>query len=147
MSFIEVKLNKLGLKLNPAKPPVGNYIGCKKVGNLLFVSGRVSDLIGELGTDVTLIQAKQAAKDTVLLILAIIQENSIELDSILGVVKLQGFIRSASTFTLHPQVLDGASDLLIELFGENGRHARTATGVNSLPFGATLQLDFIFDLR
>jgi len=147
MSKIEEKLKKLSLKLNPAKPPVGNYIGCKKVGNLIFVSGRVSDLIGEVGTDVTLIQAKQAARDTVLLILSIIQENSINLDSIVGVVKLQGFIRTSSTFIEHPKVLDGASELIIELWGENGRHARTATGVNQLPFGATLQLDFIFEVN
>ena len=146
MSLIEDKLNRLGFKLEAAKQPVGNYIGCKKVGNLLFVSGRVSDLIGEVGSDVTLIQAKEAARHTVLLILSIIKDNSIDLDSISGVVKLQGFIRSSSTFTDHPKVLDGASEILISLFGENGRHARTATGVAQLPFGASVQLDLIFEM-
>lgn len=146
MSLIEDKLNRLGFKLEAAKLPVGNYIGCKKVGNLLFVSGRVSDLIGEVGSDVTLIQAKEAARHTVLLILSIIKDNSIDLDSITGVVKLQGFIRSSSSFTDHPKVLDGASEILISLFGENGRHARTATGVAQLPFGASVQLDLIFEM-
>ena len=147
MSQIENKLNKLGLKLNPPKDPVGQYIDCKRVGELLFVSGRVSELIGEVGTNVTVDEAKVAARDTVLLILAILKKNIGDLDKIAGVIKLQGFIRSAVDFTKQPQVLDGASELLIELFGENGRHARTATGVNQLPFGAAIQLDLILILK
>ena len=147
MSNVEDKLNKLGLKLKTPKAPVGQYLDCKRVGELLFVSGRVSELTGELGSDITLNEAKEAARDTVLLILSILKKNSIDLDTIAGVVKLQGFIRSDKHFTKQPQVLDGASELLIELFGENGRHARTATGVNQLPFGAALQLDMILILK
>lgn len=147
MSNIEDKLNKLGLKLENSKMPVGEYLDCKRIGNLLFVSGRVSELIGEVGTDVTVNEAKEAARNTVLLILSIIKKNINDLDTIFGVVKLQGFIRSSAQFTKQPQVLDGASELLIKLFGENGRHARTATGVSQLPFGATIQLDMILMLK
>jgi enamine deaminase RidA (YjgF/YER057c/UK114 family) len=147
MSMIEERLKELGLDLPQAKPPVGNYLGCKAMGKLLFASGRVSDLIGEVGTEVTEDQAKEAARDTVLVILSIIKKDIIDLDQIDGVLKVTGFIRSSPGFTRQPKVVDGASDLLIELFGENGRHARTATGVAQLPFGASVQLDIIFYLK
>jgi len=147
MSAIEKKLAALKLELKNAKPPVGNYIGCKSSGELLFASGRVSELAGEIGSDVNEEQAKQATLDTVLLILAIIKENIHDLDLLTGVVKMQGFFRCASNFTKQPEILDAASDLLIELFGENGRHARTATGVAQLPFGAAVQLDIIFQIK
>ena len=147
MSIIEDKLKKLGLKLEPPKLPVANYLGCKRSGELLFASGRVSELRGEVGTDVTEEEAKVAARDTVLLILAIIKQDIGSLDLIQDVIKMQGFIRSSPQFTRHPYVLDGASDLLVELFGMNGQHARTATGVNQLPFGASIQLDIILQLK
>lgn len=147
MGVIEKRLEELGLSLTRAKPPVGNYLGSKKIGALLFASGRVSECIGEVGTEVTQEKAKEAARDTVLTILAIIKQDIKDLDLIEGVVKVTGFIRSSGNFTEQPKVLDGASDLLIDLFGEKGRHARTATGVAQLPFGASVQLDIIFQLK
>jgi enamine deaminase RidA (YjgF/YER057c/UK114 family) len=146
MGIIEGRLKELGFSLNQPKPPAGNYSGCKKAGELLFASGRVSDCKGEVGTEVSLEKAKEAAQHTVLLILAIIKEQ-IDLDQITGVIKVTGFIRSSASFTAQPEILDGASDLLIALFGENGRHARTATGVAQLPFGSSVQLDIIFQLK
>ena len=147
MGIIEKRLKELGLDLPEPKPPVGNYLGCKTMGKFLYASGRVSDLFGEVGTEVTEDQAKEAARDTVLVILSIIKKDIIDLDQIDGVLKVTGFIRSSPGFTRQPKVVDGASDLLIELFGENGRHARTATGVAQLPFGASVQLDIIFYLK
>ena len=147
MGIIEHKLYSLGLKLEPPKSPVANYLGTKRVGNLLFVSGRKSELVGEVGSDVTEEEAKEAARKTVVLLLSIIKNDIKDLDLIVGVVKLQGFIRSAPAFIRQPYVLDGASELLIELFGENGRHARTATGVAQLPFGASVQLEMILELN
>jgi len=147
MSIIEDKLNRLGLQLEAAKLSVANYLGCKRYGELLFASGRVSELKGEVGTDVTEEEARVAARDTVLLILAIIKQDIGSLDMIQDVIKMQGFIRSSPQFIRHPYVLDGASDLLVELFGMNGQHARTATGVNQLPFGASIQLDIILQLK
>lgn len=146
MGRIEEKLESLDIQLAEAKPAVGNYIGCKIAGNLLYASGRVSDLKGKVGSDVNIEEAKKAAHDTVLLILAIVKNEIKDLDRLEGVVKVQGFINSTADFPDHPKILDGASDLLIFLFGENGRHARTATGVVQLPFNATLQLDIIFEL-
>jgi len=147
MSIIEDKLKTLGLQLGPPKPAVGNYLGCKRFGELLFVSGRVSELSGEVGTDITEEEAKIAARDTILLILSIIKKDIGDLDLIQNVIKVQGFIRSSANFTRQPYVLDGASDLLVELFGMNGQHARTATGINQLPFGASIQLDIILQLK
>jgi enamine deaminase RidA (YjgF/YER057c/UK114 family) len=147
MSLIEERLALLGLKLESPKPPVGNYIGCKIAGELLYASGRVSELKGEVGTDVTLEQAREAARDTVLVILSIIKNEIKDLGPLAAVVKLQGFVRSSPAFTQQHAVLDGASDLLVELLGEDGRHARTATGVAQLPFGSSVQLDIIFQLK
>jgi len=144
MGIVEKRLEELGLSLPDPKPPVGNYLGSKQIGELLFASGRVSDCIGEVGTEVTLEKAKEAARNTVLTILAIIKQDIKDLDLIAGVLKVTGFIRSSASFIEHPKVIDGASDLLIELFKENGRHARTASGVAQLPFGASVQLDIIF---
>jgi enamine deaminase RidA (YjgF/YER057c/UK114 family) len=147
MSLIEKRIQALGLSLPEPKPPVGNYLGSKTIGELLFAAGRVSELVGEVGTAVSEEQAREAAQNTVLTILAIIKEDIKDLDLITGVVKLTGFIRSSPDFIRQPKVVDGASDLLIEIFGENGRHARTATGVAQLPFGASVQLDIIFQLK
>lgn len=147
MGLIEKRLLALGLNLPEPKPPVGNYLGSKSIGELLFAAGRVSDLAGEVGTEVSEEQAKEAARNTVLTILSIVKQDIKDLDLITGVVKLTGFIRSSPGFTAQPKVVDGASDLLIEIFGENGRHARTATGVAQLPFGASVQLDIIFQLK
>jgi enamine deaminase RidA (YjgF/YER057c/UK114 family) len=147
MGRIEERLKELGLSLPEAKPAVGNYLGSKTIGTLLFAAGRVSDQVGEVGTEVTEQEAREAARDTVLTILAIIKQDIEDLDRIEGVIKITGFIRSAPTFTNQPKVLDGASDFLIELFGEAGRHARTATGVAQLPFGASVQLDIIFQIK
>lgn len=146
MSLIEEKLTGLGIILESPKPPVANYLSTKLVGDLLFVSARVSELKGVVGEDVSEAEAKKAARDTMILLLAIVKKDLIDLDKIISVVKLQGFIRSGEKFTGQPQVLDGASELLIELLGENGRHARTATGVNQLPYGAVIQLDMILQV-
>ena len=147
MGIVEKRLEELGLSLPGPKPPVGNYLGSKQIGELLFASGRVSDCIGEVGTEVTLEKAKEAARNTVLTILAIIKQDIKDLDLIAGVLKVTGFVRSSVRFIEQPKVIDGASDLLIKLFNENGRHARTATGVAQLPFGASVQLDIVFQLK
>ena len=144
---LEDRLRSLGLALPAAKPPVANYLGTKRSGNLLFVSGRVSALRGAVGGEISTAQAKQAARDTVLDLLAIIKQDIGDLDRIVSVERLQGFVRSAPDFTGHPEVIDGASDLLVQLLGDAGRHARTATGAAQLPYGASVQLDLILRLE
>ena len=147
MSEIESRLASFGLSLPMPKTPVANYIGTKRSGDLLFVSGRVSQLRGEVGTEVTAADARLAARDAVLDLLAIIKHDIGDLDRIASIDFVRGFVRSAPSFIDQPRVIDGASDLLVALFGDDGRHARTATGAAQLPFGACVQLDMVVRLH
>ncbi len=140
------KLAELGLALPSAHPPIADYVRTKRSGDMLFVAGRVSDLRGEVGADVSLEDARVAARDTMLQLLAIVNEEIGGLDAIESVDFVRGFVRSARHFTEQPIVIDGASELLIALWGESGRHARTATGAAQLPFGAAVQIDMIMRL-
>ena len=146
MGRIEERLSELGETLPEPKKAVANYLGCKESGTALYVSARVSPTRGEVGTDLNVAEAQVAAKEALLDILAIVKEGIGDLDRIVGVDKMIGFVRSAPTFTEQPKVIDGASDLLIQLFGEDGRHARTATGAAQLPYGAAVQLEMILRL-
>jgi enamine deaminase RidA (YjgF/YER057c/UK114 family) len=146
MSIVEDRLHALGLALPSPKAPVANYVGTKQSGDLLFVSGRVSHVRGEVGSEISLADAKVAARDATLDLLAIIKHDLGDLDRVVSVEQVRGFVRSAPSFTEQPRVIDGASDLLVALFGESGRHARTATGVSQLPFGAAVQLDMVLRL-
>lgn len=145
-SRIEARLAEMGLKLPAPRPPVANYLGTKQVGNLLYVSGRVSVMRGKVETEVSEAEAKLAARDTLLDLLAIIKADIGDLDRIVSIVKLQGFVNSSASFKVQPKVIDGASDLLIELYGEPGKHARTATGAAQLPYGACVQLDMVVEV-
>jgi enamine deaminase RidA (YjgF/YER057c/UK114 family) len=146
VSVIEKRLGELGLELPPPKKPVANYLGTKRSGDLLFVSGRVSQRRGEVGTELTVDEAKIAARDAMLDLLSIVKQDIGDLDGIVSVEQVRGFVRSAPSFMEQPRVIDGASDLLISLYGDAGRHARTATGAAQLPFGAAVQLDMVVRL-
>lgn len=147
MSRVEQRLTRMGLRLPEPKPPVANYLGTKRSGDLLFVAARVSPERGEVGTELDLAAAKRAACNAMLELLAIVKHDIDDLDRIASVEKMQGFVRSAPDFTHQPQVIDGASDLLVALFGDAGRHARTATGAVQLPYGAAVQLDLVLRLE
>ena len=147
MSRIEDKLQRMGESLPRPKEPVANYLGCKISGNTLYASGRVSLTRGELGTDLDVAQGQIAAKEAMLDILSIIKSEIGDLDRIQSVEKMIGFVRSGPSFTEQPKVIDGASDLLVNLCGAAGQHARTATGVAQLPFGAAVQLELILRLK
>ena len=140
------RLSELGIELVAPRPPVANYVGTKRSGDQLYVSARVSDLKGQVGSDITRDEAYGAARDTIVLLLAIVAADIGNLDQIASIDKVLGFVRAAPDFVELPQVIDGASDLLVALFGEAGRHARTATGVAQLPYGAAVQLEMIVRL-
>jgi enamine deaminase RidA (YjgF/YER057c/UK114 family) len=144
---IEARLHSLGLELPATAKPVANYLGTKQSGSLLFVSGRVSALRGVVGADVTLEQAREAARDTMLMLLAIVRADIGDLDRVVSVEMVRGFVRSSTDFVDQPRVIDGASDLLVALWEEAGRHARTATGVSQLPGGACVQLEMVLRLQ
>jgi len=118
MSTIEERLHKLGESLPQPKDHVANYLGCKRSGDILYVSARVSQIRGEVGTDLNLAKAQLAAKGAMLDILAIIKNEIGDLDQIVSIEKMVGFVRSAPTFTRQPKVIDGASDLLNLLWGK-----------------------------
>ena len=143
MASPEQRLRELGIKLPAPKSPVANYVGCKQSGNQLLVSALVSQTRGAAGAEVSVEAAAQAARETALGLLAIIRDYLGTLDRVAAVDKMTGFVRSDPTFTRQPAVVDGASEVVVDIFGEAGRHARTATGVAQLPFGATVQLEMI----
>ncbi len=147
MSAIEQKLAAQGLALPPPRTPVANYLRTKRSGAFLFVSGLVSTLHGSVASEVTPEAAKRAARDTMLDLLALVKHDVGDLDQVVSVEQVRGFVRSDPDFTGQPAIIDGASDLLIALWSEAGRHARTATGVSQLPFGGAVQLEMILRLR
>ena len=147
MSIIDRRLAELGIELPRPKQPVAEYVGCKRSGHVLFVSALVSETRGAAGDEVSTEAAAAAAEATVLGLLAIVRDHLGSLDRVVSVDKVTGFVRSAPAFTEQPRVVDGASRVLVALFGEAGRHARTATGVAQLPFGATVQLEMVLGVR
>ncbi len=151
MSY-ERQLQQLGLQLPDPPKPVANYVPVVKVGDLLFLSGvlpsRDGQLImtGKLGQDLTVEQGVEAARVAVLNGLSIIRSVTGSLDQMRQIVKMVGHIASAPGFTDQPQVLNGASDLLVSVFGDVGRHARVAVGAAELPRNAPVEIELIVQI-
>jgi len=150
---IEAKLAEMGLLLPEAPSPVGNYVGAVRVGNLLFVSGHGprqlhddSMMAGKVGRDLTTEQAYEVAKSVMLNCLASVKREVGDLDRIKRIVKLLGMVNCTETFTEHPQVINGASDLLVALYGEAGRHARSAVGMQQLPMSIPVEIEMIVEV-
>ncbi len=141
-----------GIVLPDAPPPAANYIPYVKIDKLVFVSGQVSQnengfIKGVLGKDLNVEEGYDAARQCAVSLLAQLKMAvNGDLNKVIKVVKLGGFVNSAPGFTEQPSVIDGASDLLVELFGEKGRHARTAVGAN-LPLGVAVEIDGIFEVE
>jgi len=148
MSF-EAKLKALHIELPMAPKPVANYVPVVRAGDLLFLSGvlpsREGQLIltGKLGQGITIEQGMEAAKVAALNALAIVRSEVGSLDKVKRIVKMVGHIASAPGFTDQPQVLNGASDLLVQIFGEAGKHARVAVGAAELPRQAPVEIELI----
>ena len=146
---IEARLLKLGLALPPAPNPVANYVPYVLAGDLLFISGQLAKAsdgtlaTGCLGAGVTVEAGQAAARLCALNILAQAKAALGSLDRIGQVVKLTGFVSSTPEFADHPKVVNGASDLMVEILGEKGRHTRAAVGVASLPAGSAVEVDAI----
>jgi enamine deaminase RidA (YjgF/YER057c/UK114 family) len=146
---IEARLAELGLTLPAAPNPVANYVPYAITGNLLFISGQISKagdgtiVSGTLGSDVTLENGQAAARLCALNILAQAKAALGDLDRIAQVVRLTGFVAATAAFTDHPKVVNGASDLMVEVLGDKGKHTRAAVGVASLPMGSAVEVDAI----
>ena len=151
MSY-ELRLKELGIELPAAPQPVANYVPVVRVGDLLFLSGvlpsKDGQLVfrGKLGAEISIEQGVEAAKMAVLNALAIMKAEVGSLDRVKRVVKMVGHIASTSGFTDQPQVLNGASDLLVAVFGESGRHARVAVGAAELPRQAPIEIELIIQV-
>ena len=153
MNF-EDKIKKLKIELPEAKPPVGNYVATKIVGNLLYVSGQVSinsnrELIkGKVGKDLTTEEAYKAAERCGISIISQVKKACDgELSKVKSCIKLTGFVNSTDDYTEQPKVINGASDLIASIFGESGMHTRAAVSTNSLPLGVSVEVDAIFELN
>ena len=150
---IEQRIAELGIELPAASAPVANYVMTRQSGSLLFVSGHVCKrdgavVTGQLGDSLSRDDGYALARATVLDILASARAALGSLDRVTAVVKLTGFVNSTATFTEQSAVVNGASDLLVEVFGdERGRGARAAVGVAQLPLGAAVELDAIFEVE
>ena len=147
-------LEKLGLKLPDAKAPVGNYVATKIIGKLLYISGQISisdngELIkGKIGKELTTDQGYDAAKRCALSIISQAKKAcNDDLSKIKSCVKLTGFVNSTDEFTEQPKVINGASDLIVSIFGDTGMHTRAAVSSNSLPLGVSVEVDAIFELN
>ena len=143
---IESKLTDLGITLPEAPAPAANYVPWVISGNLLFVSGQISALKGRLGEDLAVEQGAEAARGCGLSLLAQARAALGSLDRVARVVKLGGFVNSTATFTDQPEVVNGCSDLMVEVFGERGRHARAAVSAPSLPRGVAVEIEAIFEI-
>jgi len=148
----EEKLRELGLMLPEAPKPVANYVPVVRVGDLLFLSGvlpsRDGQLVmtGKLGAGLSIEQGVESARLAVLNALAIVKAEVGSLDRVTRIVKMVGHIASTEGFTEQPQVLNGASDLLVSVFGEQGRHARVAVGAAELPRQAPVEIELIIQV-
>lgn len=148
---IEDKLAQMGFTLPLPGPPAGNYVGAVQVGNLLFVSGHGPRhegvyMTGKVGRDVTTGQAYAAARVVMLNCLAAVKQALGDLDRVKRVVKVFGMVNCTADFTEHPQVINGASDLLVALYGEAGRHARSAVGMQQLPMNIPVEVEMILEV-
>ena len=147
-------LDKLNIELPEAKSPVGNYVATKISGKLLFISGQISinekgELIkGKLGRDLDTDSGYNAAKRCAISIIAQIKQVcGGDLSKIKSCIKITGFVNSTEDFTEQPKVINGASDFITSIFGDNGKHARAAISSNSLPLGVSVEVDAIFELN
>ena len=150
----EQNIEKLKIKLPEAKAPVGNYVATKISGKILFISGQISidengQLIkGKVGKDLDTDAGYNAAKRCALSIIAQVK-NACEddLTKVKSCIKLTGFVNSTDDFTEQPKVINGASDLIASIFGDDGIHTRAAISTNSLPLGVSVEVDAIFELK
>ena len=145
-------LSELGIKLPDPPKQAGSYVPVVQVGSLLFTSGAIPwvdgklSYKGKLGQELDVKKGQQAARTSLLNALSVVQAHLGDLERVMQVVRLSGYVVSARHFYEQAKVLDGASDLLVQIFGERGKHARTAVGVRSLPLSASVMLDLIISV-
>jgi enamine deaminase RidA (YjgF/YER057c/UK114 family) len=152
-SKIELKLVQLGIILPVIPKPIASYLPAMQTGNLVFTAGQLPMVEGELiskgllGLDVEIDEANKAARICTLNALAAIKGVIGDLDRVKQIVRVVGYVASVSTFTQQPAVVNGASELLLEIFGENGKHARSAVGMAVLPLNASVEIELTVEIE
>jgi enamine deaminase RidA (YjgF/YER057c/UK114 family) len=154
MSKIDTRLKELGLELPQPAKPVANYMGWVRTGHLVYTAGQVTfkdgkiEYQGKVGSDIGVEEAAKAARLCAINILAQVREAcGGDLDRVRRCVKIIGFVNAVPDFTDHPKVINGASDLLVEVLGEKGKHARSAVGSGSLPANVAVEVEGIFEVE
>ena len=148
----EARLKALGITLPPVPTPVASYVPAVRTGDLVFLAGQgplsggKPTVTGKVGAELTEQQGYQAARATILMSLAVLRAEIGSLDRVRRIVKVVGWVNSAPGFTRQPWVINGASDLLVEIFGEAGRHARSSVGANELPFNIPVEIEMIVEV-
>jgi enamine deaminase RidA (YjgF/YER057c/UK114 family) len=148
----DARLEQLGIELYDPPERVGNYVGAVRVGNLVYIAGHGPRLpeggyvIGKVGEDLVLEEAQQAARLTMIDMLSSLSAEIGTLNNVSRIVKVTGMINAVDSFGDHPQVMNGASDLLIDIFGDAGKHARSSVGVSSLPIGTPIEIDMVVEI-
>jgi len=150
---IEKKLEDLGVELPEPAQPVAAYIPFRRTGNLIYISGQDCKVNGELkykgkvGKDITEDEAYEAARITAVNLLAILKSAVGDLDKVKQIVNLHGYVNSADGFVRHPLVINGASEFLVKVFGEKGKHSRCALSCNELPFNTPVEIEMIVEVE
>lgn len=150
---IEKRISQMGIEIPEVAKPVASYVPFRSVGNLIYISGqdcRVKGKLkyeGKVGRDVTEEEAYEAARITAINLLAILKNAIGNLDKVVKIVNLHGFVNSADGFVRQPMVINGASDLLLEVFGEKGKHSRCALSTNELPFNTPVEIEMIVEVE
>ena len=144
----EKRLKELKIDLAPVSPPMANYVNAVRAGNLLFLAGKgpAGHPSGKLGRDFTVEQGYQHARSVGLALLAVMRDELGSLDKVKRVVKVLGMVNGTPEFTDQPKVINGCSDLFVQVFGERGRHARSAVGMGSLPVGIPVEIECIVEV-
>ena len=149
----EARLDELGIELPSPQAPAANYVPAVRTGNLLYLAGvgpakkaDGSSPIGKVGAELTLEEGYEAARLVCLNIISRLKAELGDLDRVVRVVKLLGMVNATEDFGEHPAVINGCSDLLVEVFGERGKHARSAVGMQSLPFGIPVEIEAIVEI-
>jgi enamine deaminase RidA (YjgF/YER057c/UK114 family) len=148
----EARLKALGIQLPPAPKPLASYVPAVRTGNLVFLAGQgpLADgkptVAGKVGAELSEEQGNKAARATMLTLLAVLRQEIGSLDRVRRVVKLVGWVNSAPGFTRQPWVINGASDLLIEVFGDAGKHARSSLGANELPLNIPVEIELVVEV-
>ena len=144
----EQKLKQLGIELPPPVPPVGAYVNAVRSGNLLYLAGKGPGAVsGKVGKDMTTEEAKKHARTVGISLISVMKAELGSLDKVKRVVKVLGMVNAVPEFQEHPQVINGCSELFVEVFGDKGKHARSAVGMGSLPRGIPVEVECIIEVE